>query len=133
MDSSMRMVEDFVRTIAKVLFFREMKQYVNAMSELENLNRSITGFELSQIKELGIDGLKNYFDMNNYSDIEKIFYSARTIKEEAIINFERGKSDDGFQSLAFALGMFELVKKHDSKKEIAGLDDEINMIRSRLN
>jgi len=133
MDSSIRMVEDFVRVIARVLFFREMKQFVNAMSELDNLNKSITGFNLSQIKALGIDGLTNYFDMNNYSDIEKIYYSAKTMKEEAIVNFERGKSDDGFQSLAFALGMFELVKKHDSKKEIAGLDEEINIIRSRIN
>jgi hypothetical protein len=133
MDGSMRMIEDFVRVISKVMFFREMKQYVNAMGELENLNRSLTGFDLAQIKELGIEGLKNYFDLNNYSDIEKIFYSAKTIKEEAVINFERGKTDDGFQSVAFALGMFELIKKHDSKKEIHGLDEEISLIRSRIN
>ena len=49
-DYIMRMVEEFARVLARVLFFKEMKQYVNAMDELNNLSKMMSGLELKQIK-----------------------------------------------------------------------------------
>jgi len=130
-DYIMRMVEEFARVLARVLFFKEMKQYVNAMDELNNLSKMMSGLELKQIKELGLDGVKHFFDLNNFSNVEKVFYTAKALKEEGWIYFEQGNIDEAMVSVAFALGMFEMIQEKGIKG-IPGLDEEINVIRRRL-
>lgn len=132
-DYVMRMVEEFVRVLSRVLFFREMKQYTNAMDELDKLSKMMTGFSLEQFESLGLEGIKDFFSaaggLNNFSNVEKLFYSAKIVKEEAIIYFEQGKVDEGMVSLALALGMFEMIEG----KDIPGLAEEISFIRRNLN
>ncbi len=118
--------------MARVLFFKEMKQYVNAMDELNCLSKMMTGFDLEQLKVLGVEGVKNFFELSNYSNIEKVFYSAKAMKEEAIINFEQGKVNEGMESLALSLGMFELIKD-EGMKEYPGLEEEISFIKRKIN
>ena len=131
-DYIMRMVEEFVRVMARVLFYREMKQYVNAVDELDNLSKMMTGFDLEQIKVLGVDGVKSFFELSNYSNVEKIFYSAKALKEEANICFEQGKVDDGMQCMALALGLFELIE-NAGMKDYPGLEEEISFIKRKIN
>jgi len=69
----MRMIEEFSKVIAKVLFFREMKQFKNAHTELDNVSKSITGFSSNQLKALGPDGVKSVFDNLNIPNIEKVY------------------------------------------------------------
>ncbi len=126
------MVEEFTKAMSRVLFFREMKQYVNAMDELQNFSKLISGFDLEEIKAFGIEGVKNLFEFNSYLNIEKVFYSAKALKEEAFVLFEQAKIDEGMKSIAFALGLFELIKSKGIKN-IPGLDEEIGLIRNRLN
>jgi hypothetical protein len=128
----MRMVDEFVRVMARVLFFREMKQYVNAIDELDNLSKMMTGFDLGQIKELGIDGVKSFFELSNFSNVEKVFYSAKALKEEAAICFEQGNVDEGMKSMAMALGLFEMIK-NSGLKDYPGLEEEISIIKRRVN
>jgi hypothetical protein len=128
----MRMVDEFVKVMARVLFFREMKQYVSAMDELDNLSKMMTGFDMNQIKELGIDGVKSFFELSNFSNVEKIFYSAKALKEEAAICFEQGNVDEGMKSMAMALGLFEMIK-NSGLKDYPGLEEEISILRQRIN
>lgn len=131
-DYIMRMVEEFVRVMARVLFFKEMKQYVNAMDELDKLSKMMTGFDLEQIKALGINGVKNFFELSNYSNVEKVFYSAKALKEEAAICFEQGNVNEGMKSMAMALGLFEMIK-NSGMKDYPGLEEEINFIKRKIN
>jgi len=131
-DYIMRMVDEFVRVMARVLFFREMKQYVNAMYELDNLSKMMTGFDLEQIKALGTGGVKSFFVLSNYANIEKVFYSAKALKEEAAICFEQGNTDEGMRSMAMALGLFELIK-NSGMGDYPGLEEEINILKRRIN
>ena len=130
-DYIMRIVEEFARVLARVLLFKEMKQYVNASDELNKLSKMITGFDLEQLKALGKEGIKSFFDLNNYSNLEKVFYSAKALKEEAIINFEQGRVDEGMECLAIALGIFEVIQ--EKGKDIPGLAEEISFIKRNIN
>jgi hypothetical protein len=131
-DFEMRFVEDFARALARIMFFKEMRQYGNAMDELEKLSTTMTGFNLEHIKALGIEGIKNFFNLNDYLNIEKVFYTAKTLKEEAIIYFEQGRIDEGMESIALALGFFELIKEKGAKN-IPGFNSELRTIRNLIN
>jgi hypothetical protein len=131
-DYIMRMIEEFGRGLARVLHLKDINQYENAMDELNNLTRKMVGFDLNQMKMFGLDGIKNFFDMNNYSSVEKVFYSAKALKEEALIFFDQGKLDEGKESAELSLGMFELLKDNGIK-DVESLDEEINLIRNKIN
>ncbi|MFI5145142.1 MAG: hypothetical protein ACHQJ4_06050 [Ignavibacteria bacterium] len=89
-DYLMRMVDEFVKVMARVLFFREMKQYLNAIDELNNLSKMMTGFDLGQIKELGIDGVKSFFELSNYTNVEKVFIQPKRLKKKRQYVLNRG-------------------------------------------
>src|SRR5258706_15448968 len=80
-DYIMRMIADFMRVISRVLFLKETKQYYDAVTELDNLNKMISGFSLEQIKNLGVEGFKYVYDLDKKADVEKIFCAARILKE----------------------------------------------------
>ena len=116
-DYIMRMIADFMRVISRVLFLKETKQYYDAIAELDNLNRMISGFSLEQVKALGIEGFKYVYNLEKESDVEKIFCAAKILKEEGMILNEQGKIEEGGESIALSLQLFELVKDK-SKQEL---------------
>jgi hypothetical protein len=84
-DYIMKMIEDFVRTLAKVIMNREMKNHAEAKDELNGLSKMVTGFELEHLRSLGAEGIAYVFGMNKESEAEKIYCSARMLKEEGLI------------------------------------------------
>lgn len=128
----MKMVEQFARVITKVLFFRETKQYNNAHAELDNVSKNVTGFSSTQLKALGPDGVKSVFDNSNFSNIEKVFYSAKLIMEEGFLYELEGKIDQGLDSYAFALVLFEYLKERGFQSD-PDIEDDIKFIKSKIN
>jgi hypothetical protein len=131
-DYVMRMIEEFARVIAKVFFLRDTKQYQNAHTELDNVSRMITGFSSQQLKELGPDGVKNIFDYSNISNIEKVYYSARIVMEEAFLYELEGKIDESLQSYAFALVLFEYLKERGFSSD-QEMEDDLKFIKNKIN
>ena len=131
-DFVMRMIEEFARVIAKVFFLRDTKQFQNAHEELDNVSRMITGFSSSQLKQLGPEGIKNIFDYSNIPNIEKVYYSARIVMEEAYLFELEGKIDASLESYAFALALYEYLKERGFSSD-AGMDDDLNFIKSKIN
>jgi len=109
-DYIMRMIADFMRVISRVLFLKGEKQYYDAIAELDNLNKMISGFSLEQIKELGIEGFKYVFNLENKSDVEKIFCAAKILKEEGSILNEQNKQEEALKSIMLSQQLFELIK-----------------------
>ena len=128
----MRMIEQFARVISRVLFFRETKQYNNAHVELDNVSKNVTGFSSNQLKALGPDGVKSIFDNSNFSNIEKVFYSAKIIMEEGYLFELEGKIDEGLDSYAFALVLFEYLKERGFSND-PDIEDDIKFIKSKIN
>ena len=125
----MRMVEEFSRVISKVLFFRDTRQYNYAHVELDNVSKSITGFSPNQLKALGPDGVKSVFDISN---IDKVYYSAKLIMEDGFLFELEGKIDEGLESYAFALALFEHLKNRGFSND-PDIDADIKFVRSKIN
>jgi hypothetical protein len=131
-DYVMRMIEQFTRVISKVLFFRDTRQYNNAHVELDNVSKNVTGFSSTQLKALGPDGVRSVFDNSNFSNIEKVFYSAKIIMEEGFLFELEGKIDEGLDSYAFALVLFEYLKQRGFTSD-PDIEADIKFIKSKIN
>jgi hypothetical protein len=131
-DYVMRMIEQFARVISKVLFFRETRQYDNAHVELDNVSKNVTGFSSGQLKALGPDGVKSIFDNTSIPNIEKVYYSAKLVMEEGFLFELEGKIDQGLESYAFALVLFEYLKERGFQSD-PDIDADIKFIKSKIN
>jgi hypothetical protein len=130
-DYIMKMIEDFVRTLAKVIMNREMKNYVEAKDELDNLSTLISGFGLQHIKSLGAEGVAYVLGMNKESEAEKIYCTARILKEDGMIYEEEGNAEDSLKSYNLSLELFKLAstKEFDEKGESL---QEIEFLKNKL-
>jgi len=131
-DYLMRMTEEFTRVIAKVLFFRDTKQYYSAHLELDNVSKNVTGFSSNQLKALGPEGVTSVFDNSNFTNIEKVYYSAKIIMEEGFLFELEGKIDEGLDSYAIALVLFEYLKERGFTND-PDIDAEIKFIKKKIN
>jgi hypothetical protein len=126
------MIEEFAKVISKVFFFRDIKQFENAHTELDNVSKRVTGFSSKQLKALGADGLKSVFDNAGFSSVEKVFYSAKLIMEEGFIFELEGKINEGLDNYATALVLFEYLKERGFAGD-PDIDADILFIRNKIN
>ena len=135
-DYIMKMIEDFVRTLAKVVMMKEMKNYVNAKDELNNLSTLISGFGIAHLKSLGAEGIAYVLGMNKESETEKIYCSARILKEDGMILEEEGNAEESLKSYELSKELFELASQNEfDEKEEALMEIEFlkNKIKHRKN
>ena len=130
-DYIMRMLEEFVRVLAKIVLLRETKSYLDAKNELDSLSKLATGFGLGHLKALGPEGIKYVFSQNSESEAEKIYCSARIMKEDALILKSQGNSEDSLKSLIIAKELFKMASELDfpEKEEALKEFEELNSIK----
>ncbi len=87
-DYIMRMIEDFIKAMAKIIMMREMKSYSDARVELDALSKLVTGFGIDHLRSLGAAGIKYVFSQNKESEAEKIFCSAKILKSTSAWNLK---------------------------------------------
>ena len=127
-DYIMRMIEDFARIIARVVFLRADKNYYDAATELDGLSRLVTGFGLDHLRSLGPEGIAYVFGKDAESEGEKLYCSARIMKEDGLIFEAEGKTGESLQSFKLSKELFELAtgkdieEKDDALKEISELN-----------
>lgn len=126
-DYIMRMIEDFARIIARIVLFRETKKYVDAKFELGGLSKLVTGFETDQLKALGAEGIKYVFGKDKDTEAEKIYCSARILKEEGLIFESEGNNGESLKCLKIAKELFEYASTLDfnEKEEAANEFEEL--------
>lgn len=122
-DYIMRMIEDFIKAMSKIILKREMKNYTDARIELNNLCKLVTGFELEQLKALGAAGVKYVFSQNKESEAEKIYCAARILKEEGMILQSQGKTQDSLKSFEAAKELFKMASEMDIPEKNEALDE----------
>lgn len=127
-DYIMRMIEDFIKAMAKIVLMREMKSYTDARVELDGLSKLVTGFGLEHLRSLGAAGIKYVFSQNKESEAEKIYCSARILKEEGLILRSQGKTEDSIKSLEAAKELFKIAAEMDipEKDEALKEFEELN-------
>lgn len=128
-DYIMRMIEEFVKVLAKIVLLRETKNYTDSKNELDGLSRLVTGFGLEHLKSLGPEGINYVFAMNMNSHAEKIFCSAKMIKEDAMILEAENNLNEAEESYTLAEKLFtmasetDLDEKDEAEKEAAEIKD----------
>lgn len=124
----MRMIEDFIKAMAKIVLMREMKTYTDARIELDGLSKQVTGFGIDHLRSLGAAGIKYVFSQNKESEAEKIYCSAKIIKEEGLILKSQGKTENSLKSLEIAKELFKMASEMDidEKDEALKEFEELN-------
>lgn len=123
------MIEDFVRAMVKIVLLKDTKQLTDAGKELDALSRQVTGFGTDHLVSLGSAGIKYVFSQNKESEAEKIYCSARIIKEEALICESEGKHEESLKRSLIAKELFKMAsemnfpEKEDAKKEFEELNN----------
>ncbi len=107
------MLEDFIRSMLKIVLLRDSKQVGDAGKELDALSRQVTGFSTEQLVSLGSSGIKYVFSRNKESEAEKIYCSARIIKEEAMIYEAEGKHEESLKRALIAKELFKIASEMD--------------------
>jgi hypothetical protein len=120
-DYIMKMIEDFVKGMAKIIFNREMKNHAEAKDELDGLSKMVTGFEIEHLKSLGADGIVYVFGMNKETETEKIYCSARMLKEDGLISEGEGRIEESLKSFKIALELFELLSTREFDEKLDSL------------
>lgn len=122
-DYIMRMIEDFVKAMAKIVLMREMKSYTDARVELDGLSKLVTGFGVDHLRSLGAAGIKYVFSQNKESEAEKIFCSAKIIKEEGLILRSQGQTEDSLNYLEIAKELFKTASEMDIPERAEALKE----------
>ena len=130
-DYIMRMIEEFFRALARVISNRQINNYPEAREGLDNLSRMITRLSVQQLKAVGAEGIKQFFNLDRPEDTEKIFCIAKIIKEDALIYEGEGNTGEAKKSLQSSLEFFELIKDINIEEHNEVLE-EINYITNKI-
>ena len=122
------MIEDFVRAMVKIVLLKDTKQLTDAGKELDALSRQVTGFGTDHLVSLGSAGIKYVFSQNKESEAEKLYCSARIIKEEGLIYQAEGKQEESLKRFLIAKGLFKMASelKFPEKDEALKEFEELN-------
>jgi hypothetical protein len=130
-DYIMKMIEDFVRALAKVVLSRQTQNYAEASGELDNLSRLVSGLGLEHLKSLGAKGIVYVFGMNKESETEKIFCSAKIMKEDGNMLEAEGKTENSLKSFRVAKELFEMVSVREFPEKDEALQ-ELEFLKNKL-
>ncbi len=116
-DYIMRLIEEFFKALARIIMKREKKDYTEASHELDGLSKLVTGFGLEHLKSLGADGIMYVFGNDPKTITEKMYYTAKMLREDGNILEAQGLTDDSLKSFALSKELFELVLRSDSPEK----------------
>lgn len=125
------MIEEFFRALARLISNRQINNFEEAREGLDNLSRMITRLSVEQLKAVGAEGIKQFFNLERPEDTEKIFCIAKIIKEDALIYEGEGNPEEAKKSLQSSLEFFELIKDKNIEEHNEVLE-EINYITNKI-
>lgn len=128
----MKMIEDFISTMAKIIFSRKMQKYDEAKDQLDGLSKMVTGFGLEHLKSLGADGIVYVFGMNKETGTEKIYCCARMLKEDGFISEGEGRIEESLKSFKISMELFEFLSQKDSVEKKESLE-EAKSLKEKIN
>ena len=100
-----------------------MKNYDLAKDELNNLSMLVSGLGIEYLKSLGKDGIIYVFSKNSDTETEKIYCSARILKEDGLINEAEGNTEESLKSFRLSAELFELVSSKDCEEKEESLKE----------
>lgn len=122
-DYVMRMIEEFVRVLAKIVLQRKANNYTDAKNELDGLSRLVTGFSLDHLRSLGPEGMNYVFSMKKETHAEQLYCSAKILKEEGMILEAQNRIDDSLECFFISKELFRMTSQMELDEKDEALKD----------
>lgn len=105
-DYIMRMVQQLAKFLARVLLFKETKNYKETADEINNAAVTLVGFDMKIISSLSLKSLKELLNVGNSFQYEKAIIIAKLLKEEGELIEEENGINSAINSYEKSLNLF---------------------------
>lgn len=124
-DYIMRMLEQLNKVLAKILFNKELKQYENAILEIQTAGEIFLGFNWKMIEQLSDDDIISLLKIGGELNVGKTIVTASLLKEEAEILELLGKEDESWRASLKAFSLFVEVLMVEPTDDIINKTKEV--------
>jgi hypothetical protein len=100
------MIEQLNKVLAKILFNKELKQYDDAISEIQKSGEKFLGFNWKMIERLTDQDIIAMLKIGGELNVGKTIVTASLLKEEADILELLGKEDENWRAYLNAFSLF---------------------------
>ncbi len=132
-DYILRMFSMLGRALARIIFFRETKNYDAALLEVDNTGRSLLGLNTDTIERLPVSDLKNVLGSDPSLAQSRLYTAGVLLKEKGeILELKDEDSDSaGLYLKALRLMTDEIkgIEEVDGRKGIANVDAVIGKLK----
>ncbi len=105
-DYILRMFNLLGQAVARILFFKETKNYGDALVEVDNSTRSLLGLNVDMLERMPLDGLKGIFGSDPALLYSKLYTAGAVLKEKGEILELQNKEDESVGIYMKSLSLF---------------------------
>ncbi|MDI6803241.1 MAG: DUF6483 family protein [Bacteroidota bacterium] len=123
-DYIMRMIEQLNKVLSKILFNKEVKQFENALGEIQTSGENFLGFKWKMIEQLSDQDIIALLKIGGELNVGKTIVIASLLKEEADILELLGKEDKSWRTYLKAFSLFVEILMIETTDEIVAKTKE---------
>lgn len=124
-DYIMRMIEQLNKVLAKILLNKDLKQYDDAILEIQKSGEKFLGFNWKMIEQLSDQDIVDLLKIGGELNIGKTIAAASLIKEEADILEALGKKDESWRAYLKAFSLFVEILMIETTDDIKVKAEEV--------
>lgn len=132
-DYILRMFNLLGQALARILFFKEIKEYDEALVEVDNATRSLLGLNVDMLERVPVAGLKDLLGSDPALLHSKLYASGALLKEKGEILELQNKEDESvgmyMKSLCLFMEAIPKFKDSDDEKAVSTTDFVINKLK----
>lgn len=102
----MRMIEQLNKVLSKILFNKEVKQFDNALVEIQTSGENFLGVKWKIIEQLSSDDIISLLKIGGELNVGKAIVAASLLKEEAEVLELLDKKDESWRAYLKAFSLF---------------------------
>jgi hypothetical protein len=131
-DYIMRMINQALVVLRKILRMKEIPQHQQALQEIDQALEQLLGIKADLIKVLDDESILETLTQNDKLDVDRLYLVAELLKEEGEILINQGKEDEGYISSIRALNFHLEVALDGSLERFPPPHDKIAELLKRL-
>lgn len=121
----MRMIEQLNKVLAKILFNKELKQYDDAILEIQKSGEKFLGFDWKIIEQFSDQDIVDLLKIGGELNIGKTIVAASLLKEEADILEVLGKEDESWRAYLKAFSLYVEILMVETADDIINKAKEV--------
>lgn len=119
------MIEQLNKVLAKILFNKDLKQYDDAILEIQKSGEKFLGVKWDTIEQLSDDDVISLLKIGGELNVGKTIVTASLLKEEADIFKLLGKEDESWRASLKAFSLFVEILILETTDDIVNKAKEV--------